>query len=155
MILIKIFLIISIGYSKSSDKFICKDYKIDYVLDNKIEYDSIKGCLKKSIQSQFVSQDCQSSKCPIIKKIKKKKWKVPMPYPRQGSPHFRACYDIKGIPYIVNITSDRRRKFSLCRIKDSFIDGYTLMFHLKKKMDRQKRKLKKKKGKLKSIKFKI
>ena len=153
MALIKILLLFLLDTGQASGKFLCKNYKMDYVLENKIENTTIRGCLKQSHQFQFVSEDCQTIKCPIIKKIRKKKWKVPMPYPRQGSPHFMACYEIKGSPIIVNITAKKRRKFSLCRIDDSFIDAYTLMLHVKKKVDRQKRKIKKRKKK--SFKLKI
>ena len=137
----------------STDEFLCKNYKMEYIQNNIALNSVINGCLKKSIQSRFVSKDCLNTKCSIIKKIKKKKWKMPMPYPLQGSPHFQACYEIEGTPSIVSIIADKRRKFSLCRMKDSFIDAYTLMFHVKKKMDRQKRSMKKRK-KTKSIKLK-
>ncbi|MCY4523373.1 MAG: hypothetical protein OXB84_01410 [Halobacteriovoraceae bacterium] len=134
-------------------EFTCKNYKMDYILNNKIKKTSIKGCFKKSKNPQFVSKDCRSDKCLLVRKIRNKKWKVPMPYPRQGSPHFIACYEVNGLPSIVNIMVDKRRKFSLCRMGDSFIDGYTTMLYVKRKMDRLKKS--RKKGKLKSRILKI
>ena len=137
----------------STDGFLCKNYKMEYIQNNAVLNTTINGCLKKNIQPQFISKSCLNTKCSLIKKIKKKKWKIPMPYPRQGSPHFQVCYEIGGTPSIVSIIVEKKRKFSLCRMKDSFIDAYTLMFHVKKKMDRQKRAIKRKKTK--SMKLKI
>ena len=142
MIKMKLLILFLIGFNNASySKFSCKDYKMDYISDNKTQRTTIRGCFKKSSNPRFVSEDCQNTKCSIIRKIKDRKWENPMPYPLQGSPHFMACYKLKGTPGIVNITADKRRKFSLCRFQESFIDAYTLMFHIKKKMDRQKRRI--------------
>lgn len=155
LLLIVFFSLITWAFSNS---FVCKDHKMDYIQESKKQEKTMRGCFKASKNPQFVSEDCHlKEECSIIKKIKGEKWKVPMPYPVQGSPHFMACYQIGGIPSIVTITADKRRKFALCHLNDSsFVDAYTLMFHVDKTMKRLKRAEKKKPGRPeKSFKLKI
>lgn len=94
-----IFFLLSFSFFASAEE--CQKARVRYIFDRKYVYEAVELCREKSPDNVifYFSSSCVKRQCEILKR-EKKEIKVKARYSNTGSPGFKLCQELAGVPQI-------------------------------------------------------
>lgn len=88
----------------------CENVSVKIVFDKKAIYSDEVFCVKKTSDNMifYVSKSCENDGCDILKR-KKSPIKIPNYQNNIGSPGFKLCEELGGVPQIFEFTKDKKQ----------------------------------------------